>query len=1075
MTQHERLSDNLKQWLGKAKDTATANATLSLGSLAAAAIFGTSVVTTSTDAAAWGQVLDGLKNVGLNIVATAILERVGNRQDRVTLEAVTQELDAAATVNQEVQQELDGFVQQLLAADATLLHEVRELHESVVNFGDRHDEKLDRLIAQVQQLLDRATQQISQTTINTGGGSNISGNNTFSGLVQNFGGNNQVTIITNGYKEVIDDTEQRELLAEYYQQLRQQCGRIPLLQNHPDSYVSMHDAYVQLQAAERKDNEEPQSEYLRDDLLASRSSRKSLLHHTDHVVKTILLTLRGSLFFCLFLTVISLASTIVLTIRLYSRDIDATTLWSFAISLASSLFCIVLSMKWIRRDGLFRYGPMVVLTLMGVDLVLAPMSVAYYFSAYHPTDTDILIPDFEVVGSDSGNSELASAIGSYIQSRTANYPDVKVKPLHFVIGVRDGNEGGSSRAIAEGRLRKARMVIWGQVSNGLFYPHFEVIEPYKGASLIGPELNGQPRPIDPADNPAVFQLKVSREFAYVSLFTIGLTRYADGRWSEAISAFTDALNEEHQPVAALNQSAVYVFKGKSYLYQGRNLEGKDDDAATASYKQALSDFQALKAAATTRIDSDMITLTQALADFYTGEVYSALSNNQDAINSYTAAITVLRSAHDQSSDLSLKGVLNDNLFAAYYNRSLAHSTQAQQERYKGLLEAANQSFQGGLEDIAQAAQIKPGADISFARGCLYYAKGDYVLAAASYSETIRLNPENSLAYSNLSGLNTRTGNYTEAVALGDKAINLDKNNSAAFNNRGIALLHLGRLREAVSSFEKATDIHPSYAPTYYNLCIAYKNLADFNQAETNCNESIRLDGKDAEAFYNRAMLYEVIGRDKEAIGDYKMSTRLNPNIEDTPIRLEALYVRYFEQGNDFVAATNYDQAVSAYSVAITAQPDENITFVAKDQCDQLHGIQPVSSVVNPSRFAKVYYNRGYALAFNGKHELAAADFCRAIKLDPSHEKAYAELGIAFSMLYNYKDAVISFNQVVKMNPNKAETYMMLGQAYIGAGDKEMAVTSFNKVLELTQDAQLRKQAKARLRELGHEASSQAPR
>ena len=254
MTQQEGFSDNLKQWLTNAKGAATSDTTLTLSSLAAAAIFGTAVITTPTDAAAWGQVLDALKNVGLGIVANALpsaVGRIGKRQGKVTLKALAQELDEQAATNQQFREQLDGFVQQLLAGDATLLRDVRELHDSMVNFGDRHDEKLDRLASQMQQLLDRATQQISQTTISTAGGSNISGSNTFSALVQTFGANNQIIIITNGYKEVIDEAEQRELLAEYYQQLQQQYGRIPLLQNRPDSYIPMHNAYLQLQAAER--------------------------------------------------------------------------------------------------------------------------------------------------------------------------------------------------------------------------------------------------------------------------------------------------------------------------------------------------------------------------------------------------------------------------------------------------------------------------------------------------------------------------------------------------------------------------------------------------------------------------------------------------------------------------------------------------------------------------------------------------------------------------------------------------------------------------------------------------------
>ncbi len=92
MVQQEQFGDNLKRWLAKAKGAATSDATLTLGSLAAAAIFSTAVTTTPSDADAWGQVLDGLKNVGLGIVANALptlLERIGKREGKVTYNLVS--------------------------------------------------------------------------------------------------------------------------------------------------------------------------------------------------------------------------------------------------------------------------------------------------------------------------------------------------------------------------------------------------------------------------------------------------------------------------------------------------------------------------------------------------------------------------------------------------------------------------------------------------------------------------------------------------------------------------------------------------------------------------------------------------------------------------------------------------------------------------------------------------------------------------------------------------------------------------------------------------------------------------
>ena len=123
------------------------------------------------------------------------------------------------------------------------------------------------------------------------------------------------------------------------------------------------------------------------------------------------------------------------------------------------------------------------------------------------------------------------------------YDDVKVVSLGKEI-----TEGeGSEIARVEGERHKASIVIWGWygLTNEIvpLSVRFEVVESYLPELDLESRFEGQVRTISVADlNSFAMQTRVSEEMTCLSFITVGIARSLAKDWSNAISAFNDALD-----------------------------------------------------------------------------------------------------------------------------------------------------------------------------------------------------------------------------------------------------------------------------------------------------------------------------------------------------------------------------------------------------------------------------------------------------------------------------------------------------------------------------------------------------
>jgi Flp pilus assembly protein TadD len=192
----------------------------------------------------------------------------------------------------------------------------------------------------------------------------------------------------------------------------------------------------------------------------------------------------------------------------------------------------------------------------------------------------------------------------------------------------------------------------------------------------------------------------------------------------------------------------------------------------------------------------------------------------------------------------------------------------------------------------------------------------------------------------------RAGRTEDAIAEYRAAVALDPALPMAHGNLGLAFEDSGQLEAAAAQFRAALRRAPHYAGAHNNLGVVLAKLGKTDEAAREFREALRQDATDPEAHNNLGQMLELQGRLDAAAAEYQRAVGLAPDYLTPWRNLMRLRVRQNQVGPALDAARQ--------SVRIAPQ--------------------------NPD----LLNDFGLLLAQSGRLEDAAAQFERALALDPSN-------------------------------------------------------------------------------------------
>lgn len=237
--------------------------------------------------------------------------------------------------------------------------------------------------------------------------------------------------------------------------------------------------------------------------------------------------------------------------------------------------------------------------------------------------------------------------------------------------------------------------------------------------------------------------------------------------------------------------------------------------------------------------------------------------------------------------------------------------------------------------LAQEAHTRLPKERLFldAIGSVYYKKGDYKNAEASFRQSLEVQPDAIFAYANLSMVLTRLdrkdeslqvlqqglqirpsaplytalgvalfqgGDYIAAASAFENAVSPTKGNPARYNywgNLADTLLWIpGRKEEAKSAYQKALELleplvvrAPNDAALVSRMGLYLARLGNEKRAPEYLQKAIELAPKNAEVHYRIALAYELLGNRMQALAMIAKAVKLGypvKNIEAEPDLVE---------------------------------------------------------------------------------------------------------------------------------------------------------------------------------------------
>jgi len=561
-----------------------------------------------------------------------------------------------------------------------------------------------------------------------------------------------------------------------------------------------------------------------------------------------------------------------------------------------------------------RYRAPLLMALTASVLILAAWAGWKYHTLLPPGTVTVLVADFD--GPDPKNYGVTDKVIEKLRKATNKWEKVRIASLGRAITEAEG----SALARAEGKKRRAAVVIWGwyrpTAAKVNLSANFELLDapqymPVLGSLSRSSAENPTVAELDWINNATelesfVLQTTLSDELAYLTVFTMGMIRYTENDWDGAIEHFSDALAlTAEQASKLLGHNVIYYKRGFSYAARGdldlaiadhtraieldpgktnnwigrgvARLRKRDLDGALADFDQAI------------QLEPD-----NALAYNNRAAVYSEKGDPRHAVEEYDKAITrnpddphfyqhraqAYRAIgdHDRAIADYGKAMTLEADKSTYYPEGAFDHARTHYERAAAYY--AKGDYQRAIDDLGHAIKRRPDFFLAYHdRGLAYRASGDARRAIADFTQAIRLLSSDSSSYNNRGNAHGDLGQLDDAIADFGRAIELKADEPAAYNNRGNAYKRKGDFAHAFSDYDQAIRIDPKHALAYHNRCIAYLGTGDLDRALADCSEAIRLAPEDPLPYNDRGLAYFKKREYDRAIADYDAAIRLNPDYD----------------------------------------------------------------------------------------------------------------------------------------------------------------------------------------------------
>ena len=324
---------------------------------------------------------------------------------------------------------------------------------------------------------------------------------------------------------------------------------------------------------------------------------------------------------------------------------------------------------------------------------------------------------------------------------------------------------------------------------------------------------------------------------------------------------------------------------------------------------------------------------------------------------------------------------NPSAWMAYHNLSVLK------------LNGAERDLPGALKYAEESIRIEPrNAEALNTRGYIRQQLGDFDSARRDYEASIRLSPTFASPHNNLGVLDYRQGRLEDAMTNYREAMRLNPKDPEAQRNLGIVLMDLGRTAEADPYIRRAYALNPESPEVLSNLASLTLREGRLDEAVALFQRALALQPDFPAARNNLGITLEKLGRFPEAEQQYREVLRLDPQSSIAQDNL----------GYVLLQQRKFAETVAHWTDVLRQRPDAAVAHAGRAAA--LEGLgrldESIAAYREAIRFpenaqsANVRNDFGVALAQRGRTAEAVEQFREALRLNPAHPNARANLARA---------------------------------------------------------------------------------
>ncbi|KNC98500.1 uncharacterized protein SPPG_06197, partial [Spizellomyces punctatus DAOM BR117] len=367
-----------------------------------------------------------------------------------------------------------------------------------------------------------------------------------------------------------------------------------------------------------------------------------------------------------------------------------------------------------------------------------------------------------------------------------------------------------------------------------------------------------------------------------------------------------------------------------------------------------------------------------------------------------------------------------------------------------------------IVSYSQVIKLKPNnADGYFQRACLFEAENEAVYASEDFKMVRSLDPDNERAIRNLALYSFQRELWNDAVQALSKLIHIAPDDSEAYQYRGRAYAHLGKWDESLQDMTLAIQTNPKQPESFFHRASLLRERHPWKAIEDYSICLLLDDGPlNTEACYQRALLYYKLGEYSYAIADLLAVLDLDPSKSQAYLKLGILYMRYMD---DFL------EALRCFNKCVAINPVQLQAYLCRGdlyQCVHEKMAHDDSALLPVGRGRRRTINLGdeglgipdYGLdgiASSMQYiNLAIKEYSKAIHLAPNNHLLYLyrgkiliRAGCACVLLGALKD----LGQALKYNKREPQIYLQRGICFENLQDWASAVKELTSCILLKPD------------------------